>query len=77
MEMSYDFYINHNMDAVEWKLNAPINKNKKLLIKLDRNWRHPLKRKIQISCLIIVNLSFSMDINADNRAVLCFLNSIF
>ena len=33
------------MHAVEWKLNAMINKNKSLINKLDRNWRHPLLRK--------------------------------
>ena len=26
-DYSYDFYIKHNMDAVEWKLNAMVNKN--------------------------------------------------
>ena len=28
MDMSYDFYIKHNMCALEWNLNAMINKNK-------------------------------------------------
>ena len=41
MDMSYDFYIKHNMCAVEWKLNAMINKNKKLINSFNRNWRHP------------------------------------
>ena len=27
MDMAYHFYIKHNMHAVEWKLNAMINKN--------------------------------------------------
>ena len=27
-DMTYDFYLKHNMPAVEWKLNAMINKNK-------------------------------------------------
>ena len=45
MDMSYDFYIKHNMHAVEWKLNAMIIKNKNLISKLDRNKRHPLIRK--------------------------------
>ena len=39
MDMSYDFYIKHNMHAVEWKLNAMINKNKNLIIEFDRKWR--------------------------------------
>ena len=34
MDMSYDFYIKHNMCALEWKLNAMINKNKSLIKKL-------------------------------------------
>ena len=45
MYMSYHFHFKHNMQAIEWKLKAMINKNKSLIIKLDRNWRHPLNRK--------------------------------
>ena len=30
MDMSYDFYIKHNMCALEWKLNAMINKKQKV-----------------------------------------------
>ena len=37
LDMSYDFYIKHNMHAVEWKINSMINKNKKLINKLDRS----------------------------------------
>ena len=44
MDMSYDFHIKHNMHAVEWKINAMINKNKKLINKIPRNWRHPPNR---------------------------------
>ena len=44
-DMTYDFYLKHNMSAFEWKLNAMINKNKSLINKFPRNWRHPLKRK--------------------------------
>ena len=44
MDTSYDFYIKHNMCALEWKVNAMINKNKNLIKKFDRNWRHPLNR---------------------------------
>ena len=43
--MSNDFYIKHNMTAVEWKVNAMINKIKGLINELNRNWRHPLIRK--------------------------------
>ena len=45
--MSYDFYIKHNMHAVEWKLNAMINKNKKLINNSDRTWRQPFNRKFE------------------------------
>ena len=47
MDMSYGFYIKHNMHAVEWKLNALINKNKSLINKFNRNWRYPLIRKFE------------------------------
>ena len=47
MDMSYDFYIKRNMCALECKLNAMINKNKSLINKFDRTWRHPLNRKFE------------------------------
>ena len=37
MDMLYDFYIRQNMHAVEWKLNAMINKSKSLISKLNHN----------------------------------------
>ena len=37
MDMTYDFYMKHNMSAVEWKL---INK-------LPASWIHPLNRKFK------------------------------
>ena len=48
-DMTYDFYIKHNMCALEWKLNAMINKNKNLINKLDRSKCHPLIRKFLMS----------------------------
>ena len=48
MDMSYDFYIKHNLHAVEWKINAMINKNKNLINKFPRNWRHPFNKKFEI-----------------------------
>ena len=51
LDMSFDFYIKHNMHAVEWKLNAMVKKNKNLINKLNRNWRHPLNKKIE-SCRV-------------------------
>ena len=47
MDISYVFYMMHNVCAVEWKLNAMVNKNKSLKNKFDRNWRHPLIRKFE------------------------------
>ena len=47
MHMSNDFCIKHNMHAIEWKSNAMINKNKSLINKFPRNWRHPLNRKFE------------------------------
>ena len=47
MDISYDFYIKHNMYTVEWKINAMINKSKNLINKFDRNWKHLLNRKLE------------------------------
>ena len=47
MDISYDLYIRHNMPAVQWNIIAMINKNKKLIISFNRNWRHPLERKFE------------------------------
>ena len=44
-DMTYDFYLKHNMSAFEWKLNALINKDKNLINKLPRIWRHPIITK--------------------------------
>ena len=49
MDMSYDFFIRHNMCALEWKLNAMINRSESLINKFDGNWSHPWNRKL--SCL--------------------------
>ena len=45
LDMSYDVYLKHNMHAVEWNLNAMNNKDKSLIDKIDRNWKHRLNRK--------------------------------
>ena len=47
MDMTYDFYLKHNMQAVEWKINAMINRDKSLINKFPRNWMHPLNRKFE------------------------------
>ena len=44
-DMTYDFCIKHNMSAFEWKLNAMINKDKNLINKFPKNWRHPINSK--------------------------------
>ena len=46
-DMTYDFYLKHNMPAVEWKLNQLINKNKNLINKLPITWMHLLNRKFE------------------------------
>ena len=40
--MTYDFYLKYIVPAVEWKLNAMINKDKNLIDKFPQNWRHPI-----------------------------------
>ena len=44
-DMTYDFYLKHNMSAFEWNLNAMINKDKNLINKFPKNWRHPINTK--------------------------------
>ena len=46
-DMTYDFYIEHNMHAAERKLNVMINRDKILVNKYPQNWRHPLKRNFE------------------------------
>ena len=45
LDMTYNFYLKHNMSASEWKLNAMINKDKSLINKFPRNWKHPNNTK--------------------------------
>ena len=45
MDMTYDFYMKHNLSAVVWKLNQLINRDKNLINKLPASWIHPLNRK--------------------------------
>ena len=44
-DMTYDFYLKHNMSDFEWKLNAMVNKDKILINKFPKNWRHPINTK--------------------------------
>ena len=46
MDMTYDFYMKHDMPAVEWKIGQLINKDKKLINKFPREWI-PLNRKFK------------------------------
>ena len=46
-DMTYDFYLKHNMSAFEWNLNAMINKDKNLINNFPQYWRHPLNRKFE------------------------------
>ena len=43
--MTYDFYFKHNMSAFEWNFNAMINKDKNLINKFPKNWRHAINMK--------------------------------
>ena len=36
-DMTYDFYLKHNMSAFEWKLNSRNNKDKNLINKFPKN----------------------------------------
>ena len=56
MDMTYDFYMKHNMPAVEWKINQLIIKDKNLINKFPSTWFHPLNRKFQkLSFFILIN----------------------
>ena len=44
-DLTYDFYLKHNMPAFEWKLNQLNNKDRSLINKLPITWVHPLNRK--------------------------------
>ena len=42
-DMTYDFYIQHKMPALEMRLKAVINKDKYLINHFPQKWHHPLK----------------------------------
>ena len=44
-DMTYDFFLKHNMSAFEWKLNSKINKDKNLINKFLKNWRRPINTR--------------------------------
>ena len=44
-DMTYDFYLKHNMSAFEWKNNQLINKDKNLIHNFPCDWRHPFNMK--------------------------------
>ena len=44
-DMTYGFYLKHNMPAFEWKLNAMINEDKYLIKIFPQNWWHPFNSK--------------------------------
>ena len=45
-DMTYDFYLKHNMPAFEGKLNAMITEDKTLINHFPQNWWHPIITKI-------------------------------
>ena len=44
-DMTYDFYLKHNMPAFEWKLKSKINKDKNLINNFPKDWRHPINTR--------------------------------
>ena len=44
-DMTYEFFLKHNMSAFEWKLNAMINKDKNLNIIIPQKWRLPISTR--------------------------------
>ena len=44
-DMGYDFYLKRNMSALEWRIIQLFNKDKNLINKFPRNWRHPINTK--------------------------------
>ena len=42
--MTYEYYINQPMQAIELQLNLVIAKNPQLTNSLDRNKNHPIKK---------------------------------
>ena len=54
LDMAYDFYLKHNLCALERKLNAMTNKDKSLIDKLPRKWAHSLKRNFESHCVYFV-----------------------
>ena len=44
-DMNYDFYLKHNMSALEWRINQLINKEKNLINKFPCGWRHPINTR--------------------------------
>ena len=47
LDMTYDFYLKHNMPAFEWKLNAIFTKDKRPLNHFPQNWWHPINFKFE------------------------------
>ena len=46
-DRTYQFYMKHNMCALEWMINKKLNKNKALIEKFPRDCRYPINRKYQ------------------------------
>ena len=44
-DLTYDFYLKHNMQAFQWKQNAVINKDKRLINKVPQDWSHPINTR--------------------------------
>ena len=66
LDMSDDFYIKHNIDAFEWRLNALVSENKKLVNKLDCSKCHLLIRKNFLMSYVTIKYSISYNQSYSN-----------
>ena len=48
LDMTYDFYVKHRMQMVQWQLNKSTNEDRNLIKKLPQNCIHPLNRNFEI-----------------------------
>ena len=44
-DITYEYYLKHNMPAIEWEINQLNNKDKNLINTFPRKWKHPINGK--------------------------------
>ena len=72
-DMTYGFYLKLKMSAFEWKLNAMIDKDKKLINKFPQDWRHPLNRNIEV--IVFNKRNFTIVVHVKKRLELKYKKS--